>query len=151
MDHSERMALRPVLWQVLFDHTGNAFETLFHDVMALCVPGFVDVRTHGNLGDQGSDGLSMHDGKLYACYSPETPNASKTIAKLHSDVTSALAQRAGGSLHLGVLDHAAVGRVHLPRGIVDRDRVRPGMAGVVVGVAPLDGRGLRHDRGRSSP
>jgi hypothetical protein len=95
LDYSERMALRPVLWQVLFDRTGNAFETLFHDIMTLCVPGFVDVRTHGKLGDQGSDGLSLHDGKLYACYAPESPDAAKTIAKLRSDAKSALAQRAG--------------------------------------------------------
>ncbi len=95
MDFDERMALRPVLWAVLHERTGNSFESLFQDIMSLIVPGFADVRTHGRIGDQGSDGLSLHDNKLYACYAPEVPNANATISKLNSDVDSAIRQRFG--------------------------------------------------------
>lgn len=95
MDFDERMSLRPILWSVMHERIGNAFEALFHDVMSLCDPTFVDVRTHGNLGDQGSDGLSLSGNKLYACYAPEVPDARATIAKLESDVASAIRQRAG--------------------------------------------------------
>ncbi len=91
--------------------TGNSFEDFFHDVMTLCVPGFVDVRTHGKLGDKGSDGMSLHFGKLYACYAPETPNAAASIAKLRSDVKSALRQR-NGQFTTFVFVHNDVRGVH---------------------------------------
>ncbi|MGP9651512.1 ABC-three component system protein [Glutamicibacter sp. AOP38-B1-38] len=95
MDFDERMALRPVLWSVMHERTGAAFESLFHDIMSLCDPTFVDVRTHGKLGDKGSDGLSLSGKKLYACYAPEVPSSSATIKKLNGDVESAFRQRSG--------------------------------------------------------
>lgn len=95
MDFYERLSMRGVLWAHLHDLHGNAFETFFHDLMALCVPGFVDVRTHGNLGDLASDGLDLHDDKLYACYAPETVDASATIQKFTSDLTGAIKKRSG--------------------------------------------------------
>lgn len=95
MDFEERMSLRPVLWRVMHERSGSAFESLFYDIMTLCDPSFIDVRTHGNIGDQGSDGLSLCKNKLYACYAPETPSAAATVAKLRSDVESAIRQRKG--------------------------------------------------------
>lgn len=79
----------------MHDLHGNAFQSFFHDVMALCVPGFVDVRTHGNLGDLASDGLDLHGSKLYACYAPETVDAAATIAKFKSDLNGAIKKRSG--------------------------------------------------------
>lgn len=95
MDFYERLTMRGVLWAHLHDLHGNAFQSFFHDLMVLCVPGFVDVRTHGNLGDLASDGLDLHGGKLYACYAPETVNASATIGKFTSDLTGATMKRSG--------------------------------------------------------
>lgn len=95
MDFYERMSLRPVLWAKLHDLTGNAFQEFFQDLMSLCTPGFVDVRTHGNMGDLASDGLDLHNGKLYACYAPETPDASATVSKFNSDLAGAVAKRSG--------------------------------------------------------
>ena len=93
MDFHQRMCLRPVLWAKLHELTGNAFQEFFQETMALVDPSFVDVRTHGKLGDMASDGLTLRDGKLYACYAPETPDAAKTIAKFNSDLASALKKR----------------------------------------------------------
>jgi hypothetical protein len=89
----ERLALRPVLWSCLHELTGNAFEQFFQDFMVLSVPGFVDVRTHGNIGDISSDGLTLHDGRLYACYAPETPDAAATIKKFTKDLAGAVKKR----------------------------------------------------------
>jgi hypothetical protein len=95
MEFYERLALRPVLWMQLHDLTGSAFQEFFQDLMVLCAPGFVDVRTHGNKGDLASDGLDLHEGNLYACYAPETPDSAATIQKFNHDLTSALEKRAG--------------------------------------------------------
>ena len=95
MDFYERLSMRGVLWAHLHELHGNSFEAFFHDVMTLCVPGFVDVRTAGQLGDQSSDGLDLFGHKLYACYAPETVDAKATIRKFHSDLCGALAKRSG--------------------------------------------------------
>jgi hypothetical protein len=95
VDFFERLSMRPMLWTKLHSLTGDAFQTFFHDLMACSDPSFVDVRTHGNLGDFSSDGLSLHDRRLYACYAPETPDASKTISKFNGDLAGALEKRSG--------------------------------------------------------
>lgn len=95
MEFHERMVLGPILWAKLHDLTGTAFETFFHNLMGLCIPGFVPVRTHGNIGDLGSDGLSLNDGKLYACYAPDVANATATINKFRSDLDKAATKRPG--------------------------------------------------------
>ncbi|MFI6581752.1 ABC-three component system protein [Embleya sp. NPDC050493] len=75
-------------------HT-EAFEDFFHDLMCLRHPDFIDVRTHGNIGDQGADGLGLHSGKLYACYAPYTFSASAVRVKFKSDLEKALEKRLG--------------------------------------------------------
>ncbi|SEE70655.1 ABC-three component system protein [Ruania alba] len=95
MDFYERLSMRPVLWMKLHSLTGDAFQDFFQDLMTCSDPSFVDVRTHGNLGDLSSDGLSLHDRRLYACYAPETPDASKTVSKFNGDLAGALTKRAG--------------------------------------------------------
>lgn len=111
MEFHERIGLRPVLWAHLLGLTGTAFESFFQDLLGLVDPSFVPVRTHGNIGDQGSDGLSLSGGKLYACYAPEVPNAASTVKKFKSDLASALVQRAR-QFHTFVFVHNDVRGVH---------------------------------------
>jgi hypothetical protein len=80
---------------LLADSTDTKFEDLFHHLMELCHPSYVPVRTHGNLGDQGCDGLGLSDRKLYACYGPETVTPTKVRQKFHSDLNKAIAKRPG--------------------------------------------------------
>ncbi|MEH0970248.1 ABC-three component system protein [Micromonospora sp. CPCC 205546] len=75
-------------------HT-TAFENFFHGLMCLRHSDFVDVRTHGNIGDLSADGLRLHDARLYACYAPEVFDASKVKSKFESDLAGALAKRPG--------------------------------------------------------
>lgn len=91
----ERQAVRYLVKIKLAELHGNSFETFFQSLMCLRDPSFIDVRTAGQLGDQGSDGLMLHEGKLYACYAPEVFDAPKTIAKFESDFGKAIEKRAG--------------------------------------------------------
>ncbi|PPF74917.1 ABC-three component system protein [Pseudoclavibacter sp. Z016] len=111
MDFYERLSLRGVLWAHLHDLHGNAFQAFFDDLMSLCFPGFLDVRTHGNLGDIASDGLDLHDGKLYACYAPEAVDAGATIRKFKSDLAGAIEKRSG-QFTIFVFVHNDVRGVH---------------------------------------
>lgn len=135
MDFYERLSMRGVLWAHLHDLHGNAFQTFFHDLMALCVPGFVDVRTHGNLGDLASDGLDLHDGKLYACYAPETVDASATIQKFTSDLAGAIKKRSG-QFTTFVFVHNDVRGVHpeISAALADARAAHPGTSFEVMGM-----------------
>ncbi len=57
---------------------------------------FLEVRTHGNIGDLGADGLTLCDRKIYACYAPETIDAARVEAKFidKSDLAKAIEKRA---------------------------------------------------------
>nr|WP_244637908.1 ABC-three component system protein [Frigoribacterium sp. CFBP 13707] len=127
--------MRGMLWAHLHDLHGNAFQSFFHDLMVLCVPGFVDVRTHGNLGDIASDGLDLHDGKLYACYAPETVNASATIAKFTSDFSGAMMKRSG-QFTTFVFVHNDVRGVHpeISTALADARTAHPGIAFELMGM-----------------
>lgn len=135
MDFYERLSMRGVLWAHLHDLHGNAFQTFFHDLMALCVPGFVDVRTHGNLGDLASDGLDLHDGKLYACYAPETVDASATTQKFTSDLAGAIKKRSG-QFTTFVFVHNDVRGVHpeISTALADARTAHPGISFEVMGM-----------------
>ncbi|MEV5704522.1 ABC-three component system protein [Actinoallomurus sp. NPDC052274] len=74
---------------------GQEFEDFFYDLMCARYPSFLDVRTHGNLGDRGSDGLLLSDGKLYACNGPQAVNPSRLKSKIATDVRKAIALRGG--------------------------------------------------------
>ncbi|WP_433335010.1 ABC-three component system protein [Spirillospora sp. CA-294931] len=77
------------------ESVGNEFEKLVHRLMELCHPGYLPIRTYGNIGDLGGDGLCACHRRLYACYAPETFEVSKVRAKFLSDLNSALTQRPG--------------------------------------------------------
>ncbi|MQY18072.1 ABC-three component system protein [Nocardia macrotermitis] len=73
--------------------SGAEFENLFHQLMELRHGDYMQVRTHGQLGDLGADGLRTGVRRLYACYAPETFDIGKVRAKFHSDVSSAIMHR----------------------------------------------------------
>ena len=108
---SQRMYAFVAFMGKLAQLRGQAFESFFHDVMCARYPDFLDVRTHGNLGDQGSDGLSLHDDKLYACYAPSTFDVAKVRKKFHDDLDSARRQRSG-QFGTFVFVHNDLGGVH---------------------------------------
>lgn len=64
---------------------GESFEQLIHHLLSLRHPDFVPVRTHGNLGDLGADGLLLWDRVLWACYSPQTEDIARVKRKFTSD------------------------------------------------------------------
>jgi hypothetical protein len=73
----------------------DSFQDYFQKLMQYRYPTFIPVRTHGNLGDQGADGLCSDQSKLYACYGPQSPDDQKTVAKFYRDLASALKNRKG--------------------------------------------------------
>jgi hypothetical protein len=89
----EQSYVRGMLRRLLDERFGKAFERFFQNLMCARYIDFIDVRTHGKLGDIGADGLSLHDGKLYACYAPEVPDAAAVRAKFNDDLTKAVAKR----------------------------------------------------------
>lgn len=95
MRHDQRMWAETRYIQLMAKLTEDAFESFFHSLMELRYPGYVPVRAHGRLGDQGADGLSLHDRRLYACYAPVVFDASKVRAKFLSDLSKALDKRPG--------------------------------------------------------
>ena len=86
--------------KVVFDaqfaalHT-NAFQEYFQKLMQYRYPTFLPVVPYGRLGDQGSDGLSTLEDKLYACYGPESPDDRETSRKFRGDLASAVKNRTG--------------------------------------------------------
>jgi hypothetical protein len=72
---------------------GNEFEKLFHRLMELRHDDYVPIRTHGNIGDLGGDGLQTMSRRLYACYAPESFDVSEVRKKFFGDVESAIVQR----------------------------------------------------------
>lgn len=135
MDFYERLSMRGVLWTHLHDLHGTAFEKFFHDVMELCAPGFLGVRTHGNIGDISSDGLNLHDGKLYACYAPEVVDAAATIRKFNSDLAGAM-QKRSGQFSTFVFVHNDARGIHpeISVALADARTTLPGVAFEVMGM-----------------
>jgi hypothetical protein len=95
LNFHERMFVKTMHRDLMAGLHGDAFEDYFHRLMTARYPDFVQVRTHGNIGDLGADGLRLHSGRLYACYGPETFDASKVGGKFSSDLAKALAKRPG--------------------------------------------------------
>ncbi|MEV6425635.1 hypothetical protein [Streptomyces sp. NPDC051662] len=90
------MYARLKFMELMAELNESTFEAFFHRLMSARHPEFLDVRTHGRLGDQGSDGFMLHESKLYACYAPppQTVSATEIRQKIRSDLAKALAQRA---------------------------------------------------------
>ncbi|WP_460333353.1 ABC-three component system protein [Actinoallomurus acanthiterrae] len=95
MFFEQRMFARLKFFEKILELSENAFEDFFHNLMSARHPDYVDVRTHGNIGDKGADGLGLHDRKLYACYAPPTFNVSEIESKFASDLKKAKEKRDG--------------------------------------------------------
>lgn len=95
MEFEQRMYARLKFLDLMADLYESGFEDFFHRVMVTRYPNFLDVRTHGKLGDQGADGLTLSSRKLYACYAPQTVKASAVKTKFTKDLSSAVRQRKG--------------------------------------------------------
>lgn len=91
----ERMFVKAAFRELMANLHYDAFEDFFHRLMTARYPDFVQVRTHGNLGDLGADGLRLHDGRLYACYGPEVFDAARAANKFQTDLAKALVKRPG--------------------------------------------------------
>jgi hypothetical protein len=100
----ERFFIRAMLLAKLGDLSRDSFQQFFHELMSNRYPDFVGVRAHGRLGDQGADGLSLHGGKLYACYGPDAGDAAEIRRKFRADLASAVRQRSG-QFHTFVFVH----------------------------------------------
>ncbi|MFD7500587.1 ABC-three component system protein [Streptomyces sp. NPDC059850] len=95
MSHEQRLFARVRFLERMGELAGAAFEDFFHDLMCARYRDFLDVRTHGNLGDQGADGLRLHGRKLYASFAPQAFNAADVKAKFNSDLKKAKEKRSG--------------------------------------------------------
>ncbi|QXE34051.1 hypothetical protein KQY30_06850 [Streptomyces sp. GMY02] len=95
MDFTERIFAYLKFHQLLTDMHGEQFESFFHRLMGALHQDFVPVRTHGNLGDLGADGLLLHGRTLHACFAPQTHDFAAVKAKLRSDLGKARAKRNG--------------------------------------------------------
>ena len=72
---------------------GTRFQEFFQDLMSRRYPDFIDIRSYGNLGDQGADGLRLDARELFACYGAFRFDAAAVRRKFRGDVSSALRQR----------------------------------------------------------
>ncbi|MGW4784899.1 ABC-three component system protein [Streptomyces sp. NPDC004230] len=95
MRYEQRMYARLKFLELMAELYESAFEDFFHRLMCARYPQFLDVRTHGRLGDQGADGLMLHERKLYACYAPQTVDAAEIKRKIDSDLAKAIQKRGG--------------------------------------------------------
>ncbi|MEV4705448.1 ABC-three component system protein [Actinoplanes sp. NPDC049316] len=103
--------VRAILRRKLEELFENAFEQFFQSIMCARYPDFINVRTHGNIGDIGADGLSLHDRKLYACYGPQVPDAKEVRRKFRSDLQKGIDKR-GGQFNTFVFVHNDLRGVH---------------------------------------
>lgn len=91
----QKMYAKVMFMKKLSELTENAFEDFFHNLMSARYPDYVDVRTHGKLGDMSADGVGLHSRKLYASYAPATHNVSAIEKKFFSDLEGAKSKRGG--------------------------------------------------------
>lgn len=77
------------------ERTGVDFQRFFEDIMVRYDPTFTPVKTHGNQGDWKNDGWIPGSGTVFQCYSPESTEATKIIAKIREDFAGAFTKWAG--------------------------------------------------------
>jgi hypothetical protein len=94
--------------------------------MAARHDGYLDVATHGNLGDLGADGLRLHERRLYACNGPEVDEPAEVGAKVKKDFAKA-AEKRGGHFDTFVFVHNNRRGVHpqVSRALADLQKDNP--------------------------
>ncbi|QBI56495.1 ABC-three component system protein [Streptomonospora litoralis] len=93
MELWQRNFVRAALRSRLNELHGEEFETFFHKLMELRDPGFLGVRTYGDYGDLGADGLTVNARRLYACYAPQSVRQTSVKSKFRRDLSGALEKR----------------------------------------------------------
>lgn len=117
---------------------GNEFQALFAELMKLTDPGFIDVRTHGNYGDQGADGLSPAKQKIFACYGPGVVDGSAVIKKFREDLASSIRQRAS-EFSIFVFVHNDLRGIHpfVASALAEATRLHPSLCFEIMGGTQL--------------
>ncbi len=77
------------------ERMGSDFQRFFEDIMVRYDHTFTPVKAHGNQGDWKNDGWIPGSGTVFQCYSPDTTEAAKIIAKINEDFAGALSKWAG--------------------------------------------------------
>lgn len=112
MDFTQRVFAYLKFQQLLITLHGQAFEDFFHRLMAARHPDYAPVRTHGNIGDMGADGLLLSERTVHACYTPEVPDFHRLRSKIRSDLAKARQKRDGQFDTFAFVHNDSRGGVH---------------------------------------
>ena len=143
----ERMYVRLAFLKKMAECHGQEFQEFFHDMMCHRYPDFIDVRTAGSQGDMGSDGFLLREGKLYACYAPQTFDRSEMKSKYRSDRDSAIEKRKGHfDTFVFVCPDARGAHPEIPTLLVESEMAYPGIRFQSAGCRSLWNEVMRLDR-----
>ena len=92
------------------ERTGAAFQQFFEEIMVRHECTFTPVKTHGNQGDWKNDGWISGSGTVFQCYSPESTEAAKIIAKINEDFAGAL-NKWGGKMRAWTFVYSEQGKL----------------------------------------
>ncbi|WP_146102126.1 hypothetical protein [Nocardia nova] len=115
--------------RLLETKSGNEFEDLFHRLMELRHDDYISVRTHGYIGDLGTDGLRTGPCRLYACYAPENFDVSEVRRKFRSDLSSAIMRRPNEFGTFVFVHNERRGGIHVVPPIFTDEYVEAGLFG----------------------
>ncbi len=89
MNAGERLMARKLFRLRVHQAKGDAYQSLFEQVMGYTHNDFVPIRPYGNQGDRKNDGYCRSSGVFYQVYAPDQPVASRTVSqaavKAHED------------------------------------------------------------------
>jgi hypothetical protein len=70
--------------------SSDDFQQLFEDIVVRARPGFIRVRSYGNIGDRKCDGLFRDDSIFFQVYSPDELGQAKVQKKINEDFDGAV-------------------------------------------------------------
>jgi NACHT domain len=70
--------------------SSDDFQQLFEDIMVRAKPGFIRIRSYGNIGDRKCDGLFQNDSTFFQVYSPDELTQAKVQKKIDEDLDGAV-------------------------------------------------------------
>jgi hypothetical protein len=94
MDNQEKILARILFENKIFKADGNAFESLFTEIMNYAEPDFQQIKPWGNIGDKKNDGYIPSKGIYYQVFAPEEIRKSypEVVEKLKTDLKGLLEQ-----------------------------------------------------------
>ena len=94
MNSQEKMILRLMFQNKIYNCDGQAFEDLFTSVMNYAEKGFQSIKPWGNIGDRKNDGYVNKTGTYYQVFAPEEIEKSypNTVKKIHRDFNGLIEQ-----------------------------------------------------------